>query len=83
MNLSLPNGSGPLARNSAIDGDRTMTCQHLKDLYAMCQAHNLRLSSSELIRIVCTQCGVEDTCPSVLFEEYDTRHQEEGEPSDG
>jgi hypothetical protein len=51
-----------------------MTCQHLKDLYEMCKTHNLKLSSSELIRIVCTQCGVEETCPSMLSEEYETRH---------
>ena len=54
-----------------------MTCKHLKDLYEICQTHRLKLSSSDLIRIVCPQCGVEEVCPSVLAEEYETRHHEE------
>ena len=48
-----------------------MTCKHLKDMYEVCQAHQLRLSSTDLIRIVCPQCGVEEVCPSVLSDEYD------------
>jgi len=55
-----------------------MTCKHLKELYEICQTHRLKLSSSDLIRIVCPQCGVEEVCPSVLAEEYETRHQENG-----
>ena len=54
-----------------------MTCKHLKDLYEICQTHRLKLSSSDLIRIVCPQCGIEEVCPSVLFEEYERRHHEE------
>ncbi len=54
-----------------------MTCKHLKELYDICQAHRLKLSSSDLIRIVCPQCGVEEVCPSVLAEEYETRHHDE------
>jgi hypothetical protein len=61
-----------------------MTCKHLKELYAICQTHQLKLSSTDLIRIVCPQCGVEEVCPSVLAEEYETRHREpEPEPKDG
>ena len=55
-----------------------MTCQHLKQLYNYCQTHNLRLSSTDLIRIVCPQCGVEEVCPSVLSEEYESKHHEPG-----
>ncbi len=58
-----------------------MTCKHLKELYEICQTHRLKLSSSDLIRIVCPQCGVEEVCPSVLAEEYETRHQEDGHSS--
>jgi hypothetical protein len=53
-----------------------MTCSHLKELYQICQTHNLRLSSADLIRIVCPQCGVEENCPSILIEQYDTKHDE-------
>ena len=51
-----------------------MPCKHLHELYEICQTHNLKLSSTDLIRIVCPTCGVEDVCPSVLCEEYESRH---------
>ena len=51
-----------------------MTCTHLKELYKVCQQHQIRLGSAELIRIVCPQCGVQEVCPSVYTEEYDARH---------
>jgi hypothetical protein len=51
-----------------------MTCKHLKELYEFCQTHQLKLSSSDLIRIVCPQCGVEEVCPSMLVEEYEAKH---------
>ena len=54
-----------------------MTCKHLTDLYEICRAHHLKLSSSDLIRIVCPQCGIEEVCPSVLVEQYETRHPDE------
>ena len=56
-----------------------MPCRHLHDLYEICNTHNLKLSSSDLIRIVCPACGVADECPSVLCEEYDSRHPGGGE----
>jgi hypothetical protein len=30
-----------------------------------------------LVRIVCHQCGIEEVCPSVLFEEYEEKHRDE------
>ena len=39
-----------------------MTCEHVKELYRLCQAHDLKLTSGDLIRIVCPQCGVADVC---------------------
>jgi hypothetical protein len=54
-----------------------MTCRHLKELYDICQTHQLKLSSTDLIRIVCPQCGVEEVCPSVLADEYEVRHRDE------
>jgi hypothetical protein len=56
-----------------------MPCKHLKELYDICQAHDLKLSSTDLIRIVCPTCGVEEVCPSVLCDEYDTRHADNSE----
>ena len=61
-----------------------MTCKHLKELYEVCQQHQIRLGSAELIRIVCPQCGVEEECPSVYTSEYDARQaRRETTPSFG
>jgi hypothetical protein len=51
-----------------------MPCTHIKHLYDYCRTHDLKLSSSDLIRIVCPQCGVEEVCPSLLAAEYAARH---------
>ena len=53
-----------------------MPCVHLKKLYELCQMHDLRLSSADLIHIVCSQCGVVDVCPSVYADRVDSNHQE-------
>ena len=45
-----------------------MACTHLNELYQLCQQHSLRFSGSDLIHIVCKECGAEDTCPSMLRE---------------
>lgn len=52
-----------------------MTCKHLKALYETCREHHLRFSSSDLIRIMCPECDVEEVCPSVLCDEYTDRHK--------
>ena len=43
-----------------------MTCVHLRELYSICQEHDLKITSADLVRIVCKQCGVVDTCPSLM-----------------
>jgi hypothetical protein len=48
-----------------------MPCKHLHELIEMCERNNLKLSSSDLIRMVCPSCGVEEECPSTLCDEYD------------
>ena len=50
-----------------------MTCIHLQELYRTCEQYHVRLSSSDLIRIVCPQCGVQEVCPSVYTLEYERR----------
>ena len=51
-----------------------MTCTHLRQLYQLCQQEGLRISGSDLIHIVCEQCGVQEECPSMLMDEYDAKH---------
>jgi hypothetical protein len=70
-----------LAWSAHIPYNGGVTCKHLKELYEICQAHQLKLSSTDLVRIVCRQCGIEEVCPSVLAEEYDTRHSEKTGPA--
>jgi hypothetical protein len=50
-----------------------MTCVHLTKLYQLCQKEGIRLSGSDLIHVVCDQCGEQEVCPSMLMEEYDAR----------
>lgn len=54
-----------------------MACVHLNQLYQLCQASQIKLSSSDLIHFVCKQCEKQDVCPSVLVEEYQATHPEE------
>lgn len=60
-----------------------MPCEHLKQLYALCNEHELQLSSSDVIRIVCPHCQVEETCPSVHLAEYESRRAPAGEGDSG
>jgi hypothetical protein len=46
-------------------------------MFEICQANHLKLSSTDLIRIVCPHCGAEEECPSVLVAEYEVRHHDE------
>ncbi|RIK87657.1 MAG: hypothetical protein DCC67_01670 [Planctomycetota bacterium] len=50
-----------------------MPCVHLQQLYKLCQEHDLKLGSSDLIRVVCNQCGEQEVCPSTLMDEYDAK----------
>ena len=51
-----------------------MPCRHLHQLFDVCREHNLKLSSSDLIRIVCPECGISEECPSVLCDEYESQY---------
>ena len=53
-----------------------MACVHLRKLYQLCQDEGLRLGGTDLVRIVCEQCGVQDACPSMLMDEYDSKNQD-------
>ena len=52
-----------------------MSCVHLRQLYLLCEEHDLKLSGSDLIRVVCNQCGEQEVCPSTLTDEYDAKAQ--------
>ena len=43
-----------------------MPCEHLRELYDLCEKHELLISSRDAIRVVCRQCEEQDVCPSSL-----------------
>jgi hypothetical protein len=43
-----------------------MPCEHLQELYQLCDKHSLRIASSDAVRIVCRQCEEQEVCPSSL-----------------
>jgi hypothetical protein len=58
-----------------------MACVHLQQLYRLCQEHDLKLSGSDLIHVVCNQCGEQEVCPSTLMDEYDAKQERTSEDS--
>jgi hypothetical protein len=60
-----------------------MTCIHLQQLYKLCQEHDLKLGSSDLVRVVCQKCGEKEVCPSTMMDEYDSEQSQSAtEPDD-
>ena len=57
-----------------------MTCIHLRELYQFCQKEGLKLSSTDLVRVVCEQCGVHDVCPSQLMDDQPEQSESEDSP---
>ena len=60
-----------------------MSCVHLKKLYALCADEGMKISSSDLIHFVCTQCGEQEVCPSMLLDQYEALHPEEAVETPG
>ena len=56
-----------------------MACVHLRQLYKLCQDHELKISGSDVIRVVCQQCGEQEVCPATLTDEYDARQSQQGD----
>jgi len=59
-----------------------MACVHLNQLYQLCQEAQLRLSSSDLIHIVCKQCEKAEVCPSVLMADDEEEKTEQESATD-
>ena len=53
-----------------------MTCEHLRKLYQLCQSQELKISSADVVRIVCKQCQEVEVCPSMMTDEYNARQSE-------
>ncbi|MGI9519154.1 MAG: hypothetical protein ACR2NP_19035 [Pirellulaceae bacterium] len=57
-----------------------MTCVHLRQLYELCQKHELKIGATDLVRVVCHQCGEQEVCPSMLMDEYEAKEQDANKP---
>ncbi|WP_182868652.1 hypothetical protein [Stieleria mannarensis] len=43
-----------------------MPCEHLQELFALCEKHDLHIASQDAIKVVCRQCQEQEVCPSSL-----------------
>jgi hypothetical protein len=43
-----------------------MPCEHLQELFELCEKHDLQISSHDAIKVVCRQCHEQEVCPSSL-----------------
>lgn len=43
-----------------------MPCEHLKELFDLCERHDLHIASRDAIRVVCRQCEQQEVCPTSL-----------------
>ena len=57
-----------------------MSCVHLKKLYELCAKEELRIGATDLVRLVCTQCGEQEVCPNMLMENYEATNPETASP---
>ena len=61
-----------------------MPCIHLKELYDLCEKHELRISSQDAVRVVCRQCEEQEVCPTALTDGEKVlqldRKEPEGDP---
>ena len=48
-----------------------MPCVHLRELFDLCEKHDLQIASSDAIRVVCRQCEEQEVCPSSLTDGED------------
>lgn len=59
-----------------------MVCNHLKQLYQLCETNQLRIGGADLVRVVCRQCNEVETCPSTLMDEYDAKQSADQKDGD-
>ena len=43
-----------------------MPCEHLTELFELCEKHELKIASQDAIKVVCRQCQQQEVCPSSL-----------------
>lgn len=58
-----------------------MACVHLQQLYDLCREHEIKLGGSDLIHLVCEQCGKQEVCPSMLVDYHEGDAPETATPT--
>jgi len=58
-----------------------MACIHLQQLYDLCREQEIKLGGSDLIHLVCEQCGKQEVCPSMLVNHRDAEPAEAAAPA--
>ncbi len=43
-----------------------MPCEHLQELFSLCEKHDLKIASQDAIKVVCRQCEQQESCPTSL-----------------
>lgn len=43
-----------------------MPCEHLQELFELCEKHGLQIASRDAIQVVCRQCQQQEVCPTSL-----------------
>lgn len=59
-----------------------MPCVHLRQLIQLCEENQVTMGGSDVIHLVCHQCGQQEVCPDMLMDEYDARQDEEHPPTE-
>ncbi len=59
-----------------------MSCAHLKRLFDMCRQEDIKIGGTDVVRIVCKQCGAEEVCPTMLTDQYETLHEDKADNED-
>ena len=57
-----------------------MPCVHLKQLIQLCEEHHLKVAGSDVVHLVCEQCGQQEVCPDMMIDEYEARENSESAP---
>ena len=52
-----------------------MVCVHLRRLYQLCRDEKLRLGGSDLIHLICQNCGIQEGCPATFDEHFESKNE--------
>ena len=54
-----------------------MTCVHIQKIYQLCREHDIKIGSTDVVRLICGECQQIEVCPSLKADEYDMLKRKE------